>query len=86
MWIKEKSENHYKMYGEEWEQFLKDSRYTNVEMLHFIREEEDTYYVTAYNDAGIECGGYDRRSIGRRQMRCLVTMGENVEHSPVSVK
>ena len=74
------------MYGDEWAMFLKGSRYTNVQMLHFIREEEDTYYVTAYDDAGFECGGYDRRKIGARQMRCLVTMGQDVGHSPVSLK
>ena len=59
--------------------------YRNVGFLHFILQEKDTYYVTAYDDVGSECGGYNRREIGPRKMRCFVTMGENLEHSPVSV-
>ena len=77
--------NLYNMYGEEWAKFVKDSRYTNVDVLHFILQEEDTYYVTAYDDSGVECGGYNRTEIGRRQMRCFVTMGLNIGHSPVSI-
>lgn len=73
------------MIGQEWSQFVKDSRYMNVETLHFIREEENTYYVTAYDNAGWECGGYNRTEIGDRQMRCLVTIGEDLERSPVRV-
>ena len=75
----------YKMYGAEWAEFVKDSRYTNVDVLHFILQEEDTYYVTAYDDGVSECGGYNHSEIGRRQMRCFVTMGAIIEHSPVSV-
>ena len=71
------------MMGEEWSGFVKDSRYMNADTFHFIREEGNTYYVTAYDTAGWECGGYNRSEIGDRQMRCLVTIGNDLGRSPV---
>ncbi|GJY25312.1 hypothetical protein Tco_0400038 [Tanacetum coccineum] len=52
-----------------------------VSALHFIREGEDEYYVTAYHNGGIECNGYDLVRVGYRQRRCLVTMGDMKESS-----
>lgn len=60
--------NLYKLCGKEWAKFLKISMYTSVDVLHFISLERDTYYVIAYSDDGIECGGYNRRAIGIRQL------------------
>ena len=78
------ADNNFKLYGEEWETFVKDSKYTNVAALHFIKEEADTYYVTGYGEDGSECGGYNRTEIGERQMRCLATMQNDIGISPVS--
>lgn len=78
------SRNNFRLYGEEWETFVKDSTYTNVAALHFIKEEADTYYVTAYGEDGSECGGYNRMEIGSRQMRCLATIQNDVAICPVS--
>ena len=72
-----------KLYSDEWRGFLSDSRYTNVATFHFIREEEDCYYVTAYDNAGYECNGYNLAEVGYRQRRCLVTLG-HLQESPVS--
>ena len=53
------SKGHVTLYSKGWKDFLADSKYTNVLTFHFIREEEDYYYVTAYNDDGYECNGYN---------------------------
>ena len=73
----------FKLYSDEWRDFLHDSRYQNVATFHFIREEEDCYYVTAYDNAGYECNGYDLALVGYRQRRCLVML-EHLQESPVS--
>ena len=86
VWIEKKCQNNFRLYGEEWEAFVKDSSYTNVAALHFIQEEADTYYVTAYGEDGSECGGYNRTEIGARQMRCLATIQNDLGISPVSAK
>lgn len=62
--------------GSEWQAFIDQSQYINVATFHFIRQEEDCYYVTGYNDAGHECPGYDLALLGYRQRRCLVTLDE----------
>lgn len=45
--------------GERWRQFC--NRYMNdaVEVLHFIEEGNDCFYVTGYTKDGKEMGGYD---------------------------
>lgn len=83
VWIHQDSAKHYQIEGDEWTAFVKDSSYMNVETLHFILEEDNTYYVTGYDAAGWECGGYNEREIGNRQMRCLVTIGTDIGTSPV---
>ena len=64
------------LYSHEWKKFLEDSGYRNIHMFHFVREEQDLYYVTAYNNYGFECNGYNLADVGYRQIRCLLT----VEH------
>ena len=64
------------LYSHEWKKFLEDSGYRNIHMFHFVREEQDLYYVTAYNTSGFECNGYNLAEVGYRQIRCLLT----VEH------
>lgn len=64
------------LYSHEWKKFLEDSGYRNIHMLHFIRQEQDLYYVTAYNRSGFECNGYNMPEVGYRQPRCLLTLEE----------
>ena len=77
--------NRLKLYDMEWRKFLDDSKYRNVATFHFIREEEDSYYVTAYNNAGAELNGYNLNLVGYRQRRWLATL-EHLESSPVIPK
>ena len=74
--------NRLKMFEAEWRGFLHDSKYKNVAMFHFIRQEEDYYYVTAYNNEGYECNGSNLAEVGYRQRRWLVTL-EHIQESPV---
>ncbi|PWA44959.1 eukaryotic aspartyl protease family protein [Artemisia annua] len=67
-----KLDGHLTLYSHEWKTFLDESGYMNFSMLHFIREEPDLYYVTAYNDYGFECNGYN--DVGDRQQRCMLTL------------
>ena len=70
------------LYSHEWKHFLEDSNYRNIAMFHFIREEQDLYYVTAYNIAGYECNGYNLADVGYRQRRCMITL-EEIAEGPV---
>ena len=72
------------LYSHEWKDFLTDSRYNNAATLHFVREEEDCYYVTGYYDEGHECNGYELALVGYRQRRCLVSV-EQPQQSPVTL-
>ena len=67
---------HFALYSSEWRDFLDNSKYVNVATFQFIREEQDCYYVTGYNDAGYECNGYDLALVGYRQRRCLFTLDD----------
>ena len=71
------------LYSHEWKEFLDDSGYRNIYMLHFIREEPDLYYVTAYNKMGFECNGYNFADVGDRQQRCMLTL-EDRKKAPVT--
>nr|GEV65438.1 DNA-binding pseudobarrel domain-containing protein [Tanacetum cinerariifolium] len=56
--------NNYALFSHEWQEFLRDSKYVMVSFLHFIRQVQDEYYVTAYQNAGGECNGYDLARAG----------------------
>ena len=77
-----KVKNCFKLHQDEWRKFLDDSKYINMATLHFIRHEEDCYYVTAYNNSGYEMSGYNLALTGYRQRRCLLTL-EHLNASPV---
>ena len=70
---------HVTLYSHEWQAFWDDSKYEDVATLHFIREEEDYYYVTGYNHQGYECNGYHVLFEGHKQRRCLVTKEEGAQ-------
>ena len=42
-------------------------------MLHFIEEGDDSFYVTAYNDDGIQIGGYGDGNEGYSRFQSHVT-------------
>ena len=60
------------LYGDEWAKFVEDNVPSLVSTLHFVKEADSTFYVTGYNDQGIEVPGYERRAVGNRVSRCLV--------------
>ena len=57
----------------EWQAFVSANVPDQTADIHFIKQGQDEYYVTVYAKDGSECAGYDRRTIGRRMIRCLTT-------------
>ena len=45
--------------GYKWTKFAKENISNRVWLLHFIREGDDTWYVTGYQSNGHEDGGYE---------------------------
>ena len=64
--------NHMQLHGDEWTKFVEDNVPPHVRTLHFVKEAESTFYVTGYDNAGIEGPGYEIRVVGNRLARCLV--------------
>ena len=53
--------------GKNWTEFCNRSLNEDVQMLNFVEEGEDCFYVTGYNSDGKEVGGYNgNRSTYRR--------------------
>lgn len=44
--------------GKRWTDFCNQNLTEDVEMLHFVEEGDDCFYVTGYNSDGKEVGGY----------------------------
>ena len=44
--------------GKKWTEFCKRNLNKDVEMLHFVSEGDDCFYVTGYNRNGMEVHGY----------------------------
>ena len=74
-----------KLYEAEWRGFLDDSKYTDVSIFHFIRQEADTYHVTTYNNDGHELNGYNLAMVGYRQRRFLGTLEQLDESLVISL-
>ena len=53
--------------GYKWTQFAQQNISNRVFLLHFIKEGDDTWYVTGYGSNGHEAGGYE--VIDRRYSR-----------------
>ena len=64
--------NSIQLYGDEWAKFVEDNVPAHIRTLHFVKEAESTFYVTGYDDKGIEGPGYESRVVGNRVARCLV--------------
>lgn len=45
--------------GIKWKEFVDENFDEDVNVLHFIEEGDDSFYVTGYNNDGIETGGYE---------------------------
>ncbi|GJU19344.1 ribonuclease H-like domain-containing protein [Tanacetum coccineum] len=61
---------------DEWENFARDNLNSSVRTLHFVKEADDTFYVTGYNYDGIEYQGYEQRVVGNRVVTCLILPGD----------
>ena len=48
----------YEIRGKRWDEFVAENLNENVNVLHFIEEGDDSFYVTGYDNDGIEIGGY----------------------------
>ena len=58
--------------GKKWTEFCNRSLNEDVQMLHFVEEGEDCFYVTGYNNDGKEVGGYDGNMSSYRRFRTYV--------------
>ncbi|GKC54784.1 hypothetical protein Tco_1077529 [Tanacetum coccineum] len=47
------------LYGNEWENFVRDNLNSSVRTLQFLKEADDTFYITGYNHDRIECQYYE---------------------------
>ena len=45
--------------GKKWKDFLADNIDMDVQLLQFVQEGDDKFYVTGYNHIGKETGGYE---------------------------
>nr|GEW21731.1 DNA-binding pseudobarrel domain-containing protein [Tanacetum cinerariifolium] len=55
-----KVENELHLLGDEWENFARDNLNSSVRTLHFVKEGENTFYVTGFNRHRIEWQGYNQ--------------------------
>ncbi|GJX45726.1 DNA-binding pseudobarrel domain-containing protein [Tanacetum coccineum] len=69
--LNERSSNVWALVGDRWEHFVKQNIDDRVQFIHFIEEGEDIFYVTTYDQAGLENHGYNPRS--QMVWRCLQT-------------
>lgn len=44
--------------GNKWVEFVHENMYTDVHMLHFVQEGDDSFYVTGYDSKGLEVEDY----------------------------
>ena len=63
----------YLVKGQRWREFVAENLDGNVNVLHFIEEGDDSFYVTAYNDDGIQIGGYGDGNEGYSRFQSRVT-------------
>lgn len=66
-----KTEGVIEIRGKIWKEFVAENIDEDVEVLHFIEEGDDSFYVTGYDQDGIESGGYEgvNRQYSRFQTR-----------------
>ena len=48
----------YELRGKRWNEFVLENLNGNVNVLHFIEEGDDSFYVTGFDNDGKEIGGY----------------------------
>lgn len=64
--------------GYKWDSFAKTNIGGDVQVLHFIQEGDDSFYVTGYDHRGREYGGYDG-ALGRpSRFKSKVRANENM--------
>ncbi|GJU29074.1 hypothetical protein Tco_1172663 [Tanacetum coccineum] len=64
--------NKLHLHGDEWENFTRDNLNSSVRTLHFVKEADDTFYITGYNHDGIEWQGYEELAKGNIAVKCLI--------------
>ena len=64
---------HVEIRGEKWKEFVEDNMDMDVNVLHFIQEGDDTFYLTGYNHMGKETGGYEVARTGYYRFQTRVT-------------
>ena len=72
MQLKEVSENVWALVGIRWTDFVNQNINNQVRFIHFVEEGEDTFYVTTYNEMGLENHGYEQTS--DTYWRCLLQL------------
>ena len=50
--------NDLQFYDDEWKAFIRSNIKPTVRTLHFVKEAHNTFYVTGYDNNGIEVPGY----------------------------
>lgn len=69
--VKEKKrEGVVEINGQRWDEFVAESMDDDVKVLYFIEEGDDSFYVTGYDNDGIEIGGYE--DVNQRYFRFQV--------------
>ena len=68
----------------EWIDFVKSNVPANATDIHFIRQGDDSYYVTVYKEDGSECYGYDRKLKGAIFFRCLVEFNHGMQVNSIN--
>ena len=68
----ERIDESWVLYDSQWLDFVKNNVPADATDMHFIKQGDDSYYVTVYNEDGDECFGYDKKLVGPRLTRCLV--------------
>ena len=77
--------NDLQFYDDEWKAFIRSNIQPTVRTLHFVREAHNTFYVTGYDNNGIEGPGYGIDVVGDRVFKCLVECRASVQVSQSTI-
>ena len=59
--------------GEKWKEFVGENMAEDINVLHFVQEGDDKFYLTGYNHMGKESGGYEAVRTGYCRFQTRVT-------------
>lgn len=72
--------------GQMWSDFVLENLDEDVNLLHFIQEGDDTFYLTGYNHMGKETGGYELVRDGYYRFQTRVTHGPHIPQVKLNLK